>query len=74
MDESDRAPFIIPFVSALLFGIPASLVWHFVATQFGVLAAAITLLLGCLCEFGARVAAGGHYPAGAAIIATLNLS
>ncbi len=71
--ENDRAPFLIPFLAALAFGLPISILWHFVATQFGLLASAITLLLGCACGLGARVTSGGWHSAGAAIIATLIL-
>jgi len=72
-DSNERAPFLVPFIAAFACGIAASMVWHFVSTQYGLLISIITILLGLACGLGARFAGGGYHPAGAAIIATLIL-
>ncbi|MEK7953773.1 hypothetical protein [Luteolibacter soli] len=72
-DSNERAPFLVPFIVALLLGIPASILWHFVSTQYGLLVSGITILLGLSCGLGARFAGSGYHPAGSAIIATMIL-
>ena len=72
-DQNERAPFLVPFLVALLFGIPASLLWHFVTGQYGIVVSLATILVGLSCGFGAKLSARGYHPAGAAIIATLIL-
>ena len=71
--NNERAPFLVPFLAAFLLGIPVSMLWHFVSTQYGLLLSAITIILGLCCGLGARFAGEGYHPAGAAIIATLIL-
>lgn len=71
--SNERAPFLVPFIAALLIGIPASFLWHFVTHQYGLVVSAITILIGLSCGLGARFAGAGSHPAGAAIIATLIL-
>jgi len=72
-DNEERAPFLIPFLAALLFGIPASILWHFVTHRYGLVVSLSTILVGLSCGLGARLTGGGTHPAGAAIIATLIL-
>ena len=71
--EDHKAPFFIPFVVAVLFGVPASVIWYLVAVQTGWLYGAITILLGCSCGLGARIAAKGEHPASGAVVATFIL-
>jgi hypothetical protein len=73
MDSTERAPFLVPFLAALAFGIPASLLWHFVTGKYGIVVSLATILVGLSCGFGAKLSARGYHPAGAAIIATLLL-
>ncbi|MES2995240.1 MAG: hypothetical protein V4733_00350 [Verrucomicrobiota bacterium] len=72
-DDKQKAPFLIPFVVAMAFGIPVSVVWFLIAMKVGFVATIITILLGCVCGFGARISARGRHPAEAAIMATLIL-
>jgi hypothetical protein len=71
--SDERAPFLIPFLAALLFGIPASILWHFATHRYGIVVSLATILVGLSCGLGARFTSSGSHPAGAAIIATLIL-
>lgn len=71
--EEQEAPFFVPFLAALAFGIPVCVLWFFVAEKAGIVANAITLLLGVACGLGARLAASGWHPATAAVSAALIL-
>lgn len=71
--DNEKTPFFVPFLVALLFGIPIAVVWYLVATELNLAAKLTTILLGSACGFGARVSARGFHPAGAAIIATVLL-
>ena len=72
-NDDERPPFFIPFLLALLFGVPVAIIWYLAAMKVGLVATIITILLGCACGFGARISANGWHPAGAAIVATLIL-
>ena len=71
--DNQKAPFIIPFIVAIAFGIPVSVIWFVIAMKVGVVATIVTILLGCACGFGARISAGGWHPAEAAVLSTLLL-
>jgi hypothetical protein len=71
--DGEKAPFFVPFLAALMFGLPVSVLWYAMATKGGFLMSAITILLGCACGLGARVAASGEHPADSAVVATLVL-
>jgi hypothetical protein len=71
--DGPKAPFFIPFLVALTFGLPASGIWYAVADKGKLLMSAITMLLGCCCGLGARIAAGGEHPADSAVVATFVL-
>ena len=72
-NDNQKAPFLIPFVVAMAFGIPVSVGWFLIAMKVGLVATIITILLGCACGFGARISASGWHPAEAAILSTLLL-
>jgi hypothetical protein len=72
-DDGQNAPFFIPFVVAMAFGIPVSVIWFLIAMKVGVVATIVTILLGCACGFGARISAGGWHPVAAAILSTFLL-
>lgn len=72
-DNDQRTPFLIPFVVALIFGIPVAAIWYLIAMKVGIVAKIVTILLGFACGLGARTPARGWHPAGAAIIAALIL-
>jgi hypothetical protein len=72
-NDNQKAPFSIPFVVAMVFGIPVSVIWFLIAMKVGVVATIVTILLGCACGFGARISANGWHPAEAAILSTLLL-
>lgn len=72
-NDGPKAPFFIPFLVALAFGLPVSGLWYVVADKGNLLMSAITMLLGCFCGLGARIAARGEHPADSAIVATFIL-
>jgi hypothetical protein len=72
-DDSEKAPFFIPFVVAMAFGIPVSVIWYLLAMNAGIVTTIMTILLGCACGFGARISASGCHPSFAAIVSTLVL-
>lgn len=71
--DDQKAPFILPFVVAMAFGLPVSALWFVIAMKAGLVATVVTILLGCACGFGARISASGWHPAEAAILSTLLL-
>jgi hypothetical protein len=72
-NDNQKAPFLIPFLVAMAFGIPVSILWYLIAMNVGIVATIITILLGCACGFGARISAGGSHPVESAILSTLLL-
>ena len=72
-NEDEKAPFLFPFVVAIAFGIPVSVIWFLLAMKLGIVSSIITLLLGYTCGFGARISAHGWHPIEAAILSTLLL-
>jgi hypothetical protein len=72
-DDEPKAPFFIPFVVALVFGLPMSAVWYVVADKGNLLMSVITTLLGCSCGLGARIAARGEHAGDSAVVATFLL-
>lgn len=71
-EEGLNQPFAFPYLVAMAAGLPLALLWMVVATQIGILASLITLLLACACAIGARTACPGWNPRAAAVTATLS--
>jgi predicted permease len=70
---SSRPPFLLPFLVALIFGLPAAWVWYSMTTKGGVMIGVTTVLMGFSCGMGARIATPGRHAGDSAVIATLLL-
>ncbi|MEO7098931.1 MAG: hypothetical protein ABI162_06185 [Luteolibacter sp.] len=70
-----QPPFWKPFVFAILFGLPASALWQYLAVHQGLRVPGFSLAIGGLCGLGARKGEGDYLPAflGTFVLLTVTL-
>ena len=70
-----QPPFWKPFVFAILFGLPASALWQYLAVHQGLRMPVFSLAIGGLCGLGARKGEGDYWPAflGTFVLVTVTL-
>ena len=70
-----QPPFWKPFVFAILFGLPASALWQYLAVHQGLRVSGFSLAIGGLCGLGARKGEGDYLPAflGTLVLVTVTL-